>query len=42
MQRPVRPSTDEPGLGNLGHEIESLPGTEIDEGETVRKNVSFR
>ena len=35
-QRPGRPSTDEPGLGNLGREIESLPGTEVEEGETER------
>ena len=40
MQIPVRPGTDEPGLGNLGREIESLPGTEIEEeeeGETERE-----
>ena len=35
-QRPVRPSTEEQGLGNLGQEAEPLPGTEIDEGETER------
>ena len=35
-QRPVRPSTEELGLRNLGQEEESLPGTEIDEGETER------
>ena len=35
-RRPVLPSTEEPGLGNLGQEIESLPGTDIEEGETER------
>ena len=38
VQRPVRPIADEPGLGNLGQEIESLPGTDIEEeGETERE-----
>ena len=32
VQRPVRPSTEDPGLGDLGREIESLPWTEIEEG----------
>ena len=32
----MRPSTEEPGFGNLGQEIESLPGTDIEEGETER------
>ena len=36
-QGPVRTSTEEPGLGNLGHEAESIPGTEIEEGETERE-----
>ena len=33
---PVRPRTEEQGLTNLGYEDESLPGTEIEEGETER------
>ena len=36
VQRPVRPITEDPGLGNLGQEIESLPVTDIEEGETER------
>ena len=35
-QGPVRASTDEPGLGNLRHEAEPIPGAEIEEGETER------
>ena len=35
-QRPVRPSTEEQGLRHLGREAESLPGTEINYGETER------
>ena len=35
-KKPVRPSTEEQGLANLGREVESLPGTEIDEGEIER------
>ena len=35
-QGPVRAITDEPGLGNLGHEAESIPGEEIEEGWTER------
>ena len=35
-QRPVRPIAEEPGLGNLGQEIESLPWADIEEGETER------
>ena len=30
-QGPVRTSTEEPRLGNLGQEAESIPGTEIEE-----------
>ena len=37
MQRPVLSSTEEPGLENLGREIESLPGTDIEGGETERE-----
>ena len=32
----MRPRTEEQGLTNLGYEDESLPGTEIEEGETER------
>ena len=32
----MRTSTDEPGMGNLGQEVESTPVTEIEEGETER------
>ena len=35
-QRPVHPSTEEPGLAKLGQEIESLPGTDLEEGEIER------
>ena len=33
----MRTSNEEPGLANLGKEIESLPGTDIDEGEIERE-----
>ena len=32
----MRPSTEEQGLANIGKEAESLPGTEIGEGEIDR------
>ena len=32
----MRPSAEEPGLGNLGREIESLPATDIEQGEIER------
>ena len=33
----MRTRTEEPVLGYLGHEAESIPATEIEEGETERE-----
>ena len=38
-QRPVRPITEEPGLGDLGQEKEPPPWTDIEEGETERERA---
>ena len=37
VQGPVREGTEEPGLENIGHEAESIPATEVEEGETERE-----